>query len=362
MCRAAKDGGHLAYLVVDAAALCIAAQNRLPLRTGPGRPDTYQQWQIAVLIVIAILHRRKSKSSQWRWLQAHAPLLLKIAALKMFVLPSRATYMRRYAQVWQLLELAIEIGGRDALIKHLSSAKVVAVDKSMIAARGLPRPHPFRVQTDNRFALFKGVDLEAGWGKSEHDGWVWGYSYEVVVCAGKEQQIVPILASVGPANTSEHSSFAQKITRLPRSTRHVLADRGYDGNKLAEALEYDRHETPTGRHLLCPMIARGGNPPCAGKLIRKGRRERLRQHRIRRSRYFKSPLGRCLYKRRMQSVEPFNQWLKHCFYLEERVWHRGLANNRTMLLATIFIYQSLQRYNAKLGNTHGNVQWILDAL
>jgi hypothetical protein len=32
-------------------------------------------------------------------------------------------------------------------------------------------------------------------------------------------------------------------------------------------------------------------------------------------------------------VEPFNEWFKSLFELDDRVWHRGLENNQTQLLA-----------------------------
>ena len=66
--------------------------------------------------------------------------------------------------------------------------------------------------------------------------------------------------------------------------------------------------------------------------------------------------------RRKQTVEPFNHWLKRLFELETRVWHRGLDNNRTQLLAAIFCYQLLVRFNHKYGNKNGCICWILDAL
>lgn len=358
MCRTAKDGRHLANLVFDAAALCKAAQDRLIQRTGPGRPDTFEQWQIAALIFIAMLRGRKSKSSQWRFLHEHAQLLLKELrpSLKLDALPSRATYMRRHPLAHTLFEEAIMLGGRKALIHHVGDASVVSVDKSMIAARGGVRPNRSNQPRP------RGVDMEAGWGKSIHDGWVWGYSYEVVVCAGKHGQIVPLLASASTANTSEHRSFRGKIPRLPRSTRYTLGDKGYDGNELAEAIEYNKRGIRTHRRFITPFMPRGGNPSAVGRLKRKGRRERLRQHRILREKFFHSPKGHRLYRRRFRTAEPFNQWLKERFELELHVWHRGLKNNQTMLLTAIFIYQSLQRYNFARGHRNGSVQWILDAL
>src|SRR4051812_17994123 len=111
MCRTATDGGHLANLVHDAIALCQAAQQQLPQRTGPGRPDKYKQWQLAVLIFIAIVHKRKSKSSQWRFLVEHQEALLKQWGDRLELderLPSRGTYMARYPQAYALYERAIE--------------------------------------------------------------------------------------------------------------------------------------------------------------------------------------------------------------------------------------------------------------
>lgn len=357
MCRFARDGRHLADLVSEAAAVCRAADDSLPKVRRPGRPDTYGQWQVASLIFIAVAHRCKSKSSQYRFLAQHRDQLgpLLRGALSLDALPSRATYMRRYKRAHAVFRQAIKVGGRRALQEHAADARTVAMDKSLIAARG---PRPPRARERPR----AGVDREAAFGKSAHDGWVWGYSYEVVVSAGKRGVIMPLLASADRANMSEHRSGVAKVPDLPRSTRNVLADGGYEDNNLGEAVEYNpRGSRRTGRRLLCPMQRRGGKP-CVGETVRKGRRERLRRHRVARHRFMQSARGKRLFARRKQTVEPFNQWFKHLFELEDRVWHRGLDDNRTMLLAATFCYQTLQRYNHACGHRDGQVNWILDAL
>ena len=61
-------------------------------------------------------------------------------------------------------------------------------------------------------------------------------------------------------------------------------------------------------------------------------------------------------------MEPFNEWFKSLFELNDRVWHRGLDNNKTQLLAALFAYQALVRYNHRQGNNNGQVRWILDRL
>lgn len=66
----AKDGTCLAALVRLAIPLCRQAERECP-RAGPGRKPEISDWVLAVLIVVAILKRRKSKSSQYRFLTAH---------------------------------------------------------------------------------------------------------------------------------------------------------------------------------------------------------------------------------------------------------------------------------------------------
>ena len=61
-------------------------------------------------------------------------------------------------------------------------------------------------------------------------------------------------------------------------------------------------------------------------------------------------------------MEPFNEWFKSLFELDHRVWHRGLANNQTQMLAAIFGYQLLMRYNRRRGHHNGRIKWILDIL
>ena len=158
---------------------------------------------------------------------------------------------------------------------------------------------------------------------------------------------------------------------------NALIDGGYDGNAQAEAFEYHpdgrrrrarargsrRGRARAGplRHYICPLQARG-NKPAVGRTPRRGQRERLRAHRAARERFYRSARGRRLYAWRGRTVEPFNQWFKHLFDLEDRVWHRGLDNNRTMLLAAIFCYQTLLRYAFARGRRDGQIQWILDGL
>jgi hypothetical protein len=354
MSARAKDGTGLAKLVQLAIPIVQAAERQCP-RMGPGRPPEFDDWKIATLIIIAILKQRKSKSAQYRFLHEHRHSLRRWLPLPRF--PSRSTYFDRYRRAYRLFQIAVALQGRLAIHEGWVDATCVAVDKSLLAARG----RVWHRRNGRPCKRPAGTDGQAGWGCSDHGGWVYGYSYEVIVSAPHRSLIFPLLASAGPASESECRSFGPKISWLPIETRHVLADRAYDANAHGEALEYDATGRPNGRRLVCPLIGRAGKPK-VGQYSHRGRREQLRQQRQRRLAFFESPRGQQLYARRSRTVEPFHEWFKSRFDLHDRVWHRGLDNNRTQLLTALFVYQLLVRYNHYSGYQNGQIQWILDRL
>lgn len=350
----APNGACLANLVKMAIPICKAAAKECP-RTGPGRPPKFEDWQIGVLVMIAILNRRKSKSAQYRFLHQRQTQIRR--RLRMADFPARSTYFARYRQVYRLFRLAVRLQGRQAIAEGVADPSVVAVDKSLVAAKGPVWPrHRGRPTTPK-----PGVDRQADWCYSAHHGWVWGYSFETVVTAPRRGAVFPLLASADPANRSEYRSFKEKLPHLPPQTRHVLADGGYDSNAYQEAIEYDRKGRPTGRHFLCPMVRRGGKPK-VGKYPHRGRRGLLRDRRELRLQFLQSPQGRRLYQRRSKTIEPFHEWLKNCFELSDHAWHRGLENNQTQFLAAIFTYQLLVRYNYSKGQNNAQIQCLLDRL
>ena len=352
----AKEGTCLAQLVAMAIPICQQAELACP-RTGPGRKPEIPDWVIAVLIMVAVLKKRKSKSSQYRFLKAYRLQLL--SWLDVERLPARSTYFDRYRRAWKLFEHAIRIEGDRAVRYRLVDPRCVAVDQSIVNARGPKWNKRLRA----RGRVPRGADLEATWTYSEYHGWVLGYSYEVLVTAAKNGPVWPLRASAHTANTHPCHTFPQKIEQLPNRTRYVLADAGYDSNAYAENIEYDCADQRTGRRFLCPQIYRRGEDRRPEKpRVEKGSRKRRRERRDARRQFFERPWARHLFRRRGCSVEPFNEWLKTKFELHDRAWHRGLDNNRTQLLAAIFCYQLLLHYNRQSGNKHARIQWILDAL
>jgi hypothetical protein len=355
MGKRAWAGTCLRALVQLAVPTLKAAQQQCP-RTGPGAKPDIPDWVMAALIMIVMLKKRKSKSAQYRFLWENRREIAGWLGSDAF--PSRSTYFRRYRRAQRFFRTAVRVQGERAIVEGVTDARDVAVDKSLVAAQG----KPWHQRERRRGKAPAGVDRQACWGYSEHDGWTFGYSFEVVVSSTPNATVFPLLASADVASASEPRSGREKVGELPSSTRNVSADAGYDANYLGEAIEYDENGRRTGRHFLCPENPRNNQraktKPGGADAARAHSRELRRQRRA----YLKSARGRRLYERRKKTVEPFNQWFKSLFELDHHVWHRRLDNNRTQLLAALFVYQLLVRYNHKRGRRNGQVRWIMDAL
>ena len=137
------------------------------------------------------------------------------------------------------------------------------------------------------------------------------------------------------------------------------ADSGYDSNHLAERIEWTAEGKRTGRRFLCPENKRGAKRKPGQKVQP---RDESHRRRLARRKFYASRRGKKIYRRRGQTVEPFNEWFKSLFELDHRVWHRGLENNQTQLLAAVFAYQLLVRFNHRCGKENGQVRWLLDML
>jgi hypothetical protein len=357
MGKCAKTGACLESLVEMALPLLIQAERQCP-RTGPGAKPEIPDWLIGVLIMVAVLKRKKSKAAQFRFVTEAANRSRLAAMLGRNDFPSRSGWYRRYRRAHQLFQTAIRLQGEQAIAEGIADPRHLAGDKSLIEAHG----PPWHKRDRERGKIPVGIDQSSTWGYSEHDGWVQGFSYEVVVSATKSTVVFPLLASVDTASAAEVRTFADKVPQLPAKTQTVSLDSGYDANVLGESVEWDQQGRRTGRRFLCPENPRHSGrkktKPCKADASRAHSR-RLRQQR---KAFWSSPRGRRLYSRRKKTVEPFNQWFKSLFELELKVWHRGLENNRTQILASMFAYQLLVRFNHRCGRQNGRVRWIMDGL
>ena len=355
MTNNAKDGDCLAVLVLMAIPVCKQAEREHP-RTGPGRRPEIPDWVMAVLIMVAILKKRKAKRAQHRFLKQHESELLNWMGTDR--LPCRSTYSDRYRRAHELYRHAIRLQAEKEVQQEQVDASTVAIDKSTLPSRG-PR---WGRHHQKQGRLPPGADSEATWTYSRHHGWIQGYAYEVVVTAGKSGPLWPVSASVEPASSQASDPSLEKLSQLPAATRHAVADSGYDRDVLGEAVEWDGRGRRTGKRFLYPEINRRGNRKAATTRRNSRGRSWHQARRRERREFYESARGQRLFARRGRTIEPFNEWFKNLFDLHECAWHRHLDNNRTQLLAALFAYQILLRYNRRVGRHNGRVQWILESL
>jgi hypothetical protein len=351
MVLCAKDGASLDQCVAIVSSACKQAEQECP-RTGPGRKPDVPDWIVAMMVVVGVMHLKKTRAAQHAfWLAREQQFANWFPGQRIL---SRSQFHERARRLESLLSVAIKRSGAHAVKLGWADAKSVAVDKSLVAARG-------RKRSVRKKKLPRGVDPDATWGYSKHDGWVFGYAYEVVVSAGKRGTLWPLLASVDTASRSEQKTCLEKFADLPKQVRYVLADAGYDSNAVGETVERTAEGRPTGRRFLCPEIVR----PQVGQPRQPHSREsRQRQHHRRlrdaRRKFTQSSRGQRLYRRRSVSVEPFHSRFKHTFDLHDRVWHWRLANNQVTILAAIVAYQALLTYNHQKRRRHARIQHLLN--
>src|SRR6266852_1048318 len=221
MGQRAKAGTCLATLVKMAIPLCQQAEHRCP-RTGPGKPPDFPDWMMAILIMVAILKRKKTKSAQYRFLAEHRRDLKAWLGMKRW--PVRSTYFERYRRAHRLFRAAIQLQGEKAVAEGVADPEVATVDKSLMAARG-PLWHKRNRQQNCIPQGLHGVDRESTWGYSQHDGWVQGYSFEVVVSATIGSTVFPLAATVDTASAKETQTFADKVEELPGKTDAATSSR-----------------------------------------------------------------------------------------------------------------------------------------
>ena len=245
MSKRATEGAQLGELVCLALPACRLAERQCSRRI-LGRPPRFSDTVFSILIMVAVLQRRKSKSAQYRYLMQHRHSLMELLSLDSF--PCRSTYFLRYQRMHSIIKRAVEIQGRRLIRRGVADAHAIAVDKTLVASQG--RCWHQRDRKAGK-APPVGVDLGGQWGYSEHRGWVFGYGANIAVSSGKNGAVCPLWISVDPANVKEQRSVVDLVDKLPAQTQYVVTDRGYDSNELCERIENSRPKEHGGRRFVC---------------------------------------------------------------------------------------------------------------
>src|SRR6185503_5500977 len=158
MGKRAKAGACLEALVKMAIPLLQEAERQCP-RAGPGAKPEIPDWLIGVLIMVAVLKRKKTKAAQFRFVTDAANRPRLAATLGRNDFPARSGWYRRYRRAHQLFETAIRLQGELAIEERIADPRHLAVDKSLIEAHG-PRWHK---RDRDRGKVPAGVDRDGTW-------------------------------------------------------------------------------------------------------------------------------------------------------------------------------------------------------
>src|SRR5262245_6081283 len=126
MRRRAPDGAPLEELVRRSVSVGQQAERACP-RRGPGRKPTIPDWVLAVMIMIGVMLKKKTKAAQlvW-WRQHHADFERWMPGQTM---PSRSTFYDRYRRAHRLFRQAIILQGHAAVQRGWAQPECVAIDK-----------------------------------------------------------------------------------------------------------------------------------------------------------------------------------------------------------------------------------------
>jgi hypothetical protein len=242
-----------------------------------GRPYVYPTTVILRCYVTRIWMRIPSNNCLYQYLAVDMPYYRKVMmACGLHALPDRRTFDRRF-KVLPIGDMAYAMGKRfvtDAMI----DSKIVSVDSSMIRAKNGRVWHRKQMASGN--IPRSGIDIDARWGFSGTNGWLFGYKLHMTCSTGK--LVVPLSAGITTANVYDNQMYANLIESLPDDIQYIVADAGYDDWKLYDCSRY------RGMRLVCP--------------VRRYRHTKGKRLGI--ISFYKSRKGQKIYRNRDVSIEP----------------------------------------------------------
>ena len=150
--------------------------------------------------------------------------------------PCRRTWQRRLNRLPDTLPAQIAALGRflvEILDPFAASGRAVALDSTLLRAFGGRMWH--KKDREQGVVPHRGIDIEAGWTKSGHHGWVYGWKLHLAVSCGAVW--IPLAAELTPANCPRQPGRARLVDELPAQVRFVLGDTHYNAPKIRERCE-----------------------------------------------------------------------------------------------------------------------------
>lgn len=172
-----------------------------------GRPYVYGQQGMIVFFMWMQFKRIYEFKAQWRWLRQHREAL---AVLNWTTVPHRTTLLRRYKQLYPVLQEFIAYqGATSGDLDSAMSTQHVVEDQSLFKAQG-----SVWHQSDRKEGYIpeqlRNLDTDATWSKSAYHGWVYGYGIHLTCTTAG----FPVLLDVETASFSEKQAIERKADAL----------------------------------------------------------------------------------------------------------------------------------------------------
>lgn len=172
-----------------------------------GRPYVYgQQGMLVFFMWMQFKHIYEFKA-QARWLAQHPKAL---TVLKWGKVPQRTTLLRRYKQLYPVLQEFIAYqGATSADLGEEMNIQHLVEDQSLFKAQGSVW-HQSDRQAGHIPEGLRHLDTDATWSKSGYHGWVYGYGIHLTCTTAG----FPVLLEVETASFSEKQAIDRKADAL----------------------------------------------------------------------------------------------------------------------------------------------------
>jgi hypothetical protein len=287
-------------------------------QTGPrrrGRPKVYHDNLFYKALVIMVVRRL---TSVHEFLQVLEEPTLEMMTLRNLLtcrgrFPCRRTWERRFESMPATLADQIGMLGRylvEQLDPFAASGRAAAVDSTLLRAFGGYVWH----KKDRQAGVVphRGIDVQAGWTKSGHHGWVYGWKLHLAATCGEVW--IPLAAQLTPANEADNEVAPALQEQLPASVRFLLGDTHYNTPAIREECALRGQALVASGHGRYPHPTDENN----SKEVR-----------------------RIFHKLRSITIENFNQQFKSIFDAHRPVPTKGHLKTQNWALGAILTYQLL---------------------
>jgi Transposase DDE domain len=213
---------------------------------GRGRPYVYSPMIILRCFIVHIWFRLDSNRSLYHFLSIELPYnrkIMKACGLSQSYLPDRRTFDRRLKTISTDIKERIATMGHLFISEDLVNPYILAVDSTLIRANNDKVWH--RSSMRKGIVPRSGIDTDARWGFSHTRGWIFGYKLHIICSTDPSSIIVPLsvylTTAIVPDNqvytnlTSSSSSSSSSLSSvIIKKTHYMVADPGYDDQKLYE--------------------------------------------------------------------------------------------------------------------------------